>query len=84
MKFTEIWSISHERIAAFFSGQEDVRAEGEGRYCFGGCEICLTPLPEREMGHFLFPQTRVEFDGPDKETEVIRRRFILQFISAGG
>ena len=84
MQITETWSISHERITAFFSGQEDLRAEGEGCFSFGRCEIRLTPLPLRRVGRFCFPQTRVEFDGPEKESDAIHRRFVLQFISAGG
>ncbi len=84
MRITESWSISYERIAAFFSDQEDLRAAGDGAFFFGDCEIRLTPLPERRIGRFSFPQTRVDFSGPDADTETIRRRFVLQFISAGG
>ena len=84
MQITETWSIAYERIAAFFSVQEDVRAEGEGRYFFGGCEIRLTPLPPRRVGRFCFPQTRAEFDGLEEDRDTIHRRFVLQFISAGG
>ena len=84
VQITETWSITYERIDAFFSGLEDVRAEEDGRYLFGRCEICLTPLPPRPMGRFQFPQTRVAFDGPEEETAAIHRRFVLQFISAGG
>ncbi len=84
MQITETWSISYERISAFFSGQEDLRGEEDGRYFYGRCEICLTALPPRRLGRFSFPQTRVAFDGPDRDTETIHRRFLLQFISAGG
>ena len=84
MRITEIWSIADERIAAFFSGREDVRANGDGSFSYGRCAIRITPLPERAMGSFRFPQTKVEFNGPEAEAEAIHRRFALQFISAGG
>ena len=84
MQISETWSISDERIRAFFLSQDDVRQKEDGIFSSGCCGIRLTPLPPRRVGRFDFPQTRVEFDGPDEETERIRRRFVLQFISAGG
>ena len=84
MQISEIWSISDERIRAFFRDQRDVRQKGADRFVFDRCEIRLTPLPLRQMGCFRFSQTKVEFSGPDPETEEIHRRFVLQFISAGG
>ena len=83
MQVLETWSISHERITAFFLAQEDVCPEGDNCYSFGSCEIRLTVLPERMLGGFRFPQTQVAFSGPEAETEAIHRRFMLQFISAG-
>lgn len=84
MQIKETWSISYERIAAFFFEQEDVQAERDGCYSFGRCEIRLTLLPFRQLGQFSFPQTMVEFTGPEADAEVIHQRFVLQFISAGG
>ena len=84
MNITETWSISHERIAAFFSGQEDIFPIGDGRFSCGQCEIRLSPLPLRQVGRFYFPQTQVEFDGPEADADAVHRRFVLQFISAGG
>ena len=84
MQIAETWSISYERIDAFFSAQADLCAEGEGRFTYGCCMIRLTPLPPRRVGRFCFPQTHVAFDGPEEDADAIHRRFVLQFISAGG
>lgn len=84
MHICEIWSISDERIRGFFSRQSDVRPNEDGGFTCGRCEIRLTPLPPRPVGRFRFPQTEVSFEGPDADTEAIHRRFVLQFISAGG
>ncbi len=84
MQIQEVWSISSERIRAFFLAQNDVCRKGNDRFSCGQCGIDITPLPFRKVGGFRFPQTRVEFDGPEPDTEEIHRRFVLQFISAGG
>ena len=84
MQIKEIWSVSFERIREFFLAQSDVRQNGNARFFFGQCEIQITPLPLRQVGQFRFPQTQVEFSGPASDTEAIRQRFFLQFISAGG
>lgn len=84
MQITETWSIDCERVTAFFSGQDGVRANGESRFSYGTCEILVTPLPPRGVGRFQFPQTQVSFTGPEPDREEIHRRFVLQFISAGG
>ncbi len=84
MLISEIWSISAERIEAFFLAQTDLREIGKGRYARGLCELRVTPLPERPLGRFFFPQTRVEFEGPEEEASALHRRFVLQFLSAGG
>lgn len=83
MEIRETWGIPLNRIEAFFQSQSDVRTGGEGIYLFGDCEIRLTALPERGVGPLRFPGTQVEFRGPERDTETIRRRFVLQFISAG-
>ena len=83
MQISEIWSITAERIRDFFLTQNDVRRNEDG-FSYGQCEIRLSPLPPRRVGRFRFPQTRVEFEGPEPDTEEIHRRFVLQFISAGG
>ena len=84
MQISEVWSISDERIRAFFIAQNDVLQKKNDMFSCGQCEIRISPLPLRELGCFQFPQTRVEFDGPEADTAEIHRRFVLQFISAGG
>ncbi len=84
MQISEIWSVSADRIRDFFLAQSDVAQNGEDSFCCGQCGIRLESLPLRRVGGFCFPQTRVEFDGPDEDTAAIHRRFVLQFVSAGG
>ena len=84
MEIREIWAIPLDRIERFFQSQNDVRPNGNGDFSFGQCEIRITSMPEREIGRLRFPQTQMEFEGPDADTERIHRRFVLQFISAGG
>ena len=84
MEIREIWAIPRERIERFFQSQNDVRPNGDGGFSLGQCEIRITSLPEREIGRLRFPQTQMEFEGPEADTERIHRRFVLQFISAGG
>lgn len=84
MQISEIWSISDERIKDFFLTQNDVRQNADDRFSYGQCEVRLSSMPQRQIGRFCFPQTQVEFEGPESDTEEIHRRFVLQFISAGG
>ena len=83
MVIREIWAIPRERIESFFQSQNDVRSNDDG-FSFGQCEIHITSMSERKIGHLRFPQTQMEFEGPGTDAERIHRRFILQFISAGG
>lgn len=84
MQISEIWSISAERIRAFFLTQNDIRRVEDDMFFYGRCQVCILPLPPRQLGRFCFPQTRVEFDGPEPDAAEIHHRFVLQFISAGG
>ena len=84
MQIDEIWSISAERIRAFFLIQDDVRQDEEDTFSYGPCMVRILPLPPRTIGRFCFPQTQVKFEGPEPDTAEIHRRFVLQFISAGG
>ena len=83
MVIREIWAIPRERIERFFQSQNDVRPNGEGGFSFGRCEIRITPMSEREIGRLRFPQTQMEFEGSEADTEEIHHRFVMQFISAG-
>ncbi len=54
------------------------------RYSDGTVTISLNTLPPRILGSFAFPQTRLVFEGGDRETQLFHHRFVLRFISAGG
>ncbi len=84
MQVNEIWSISAERIRSFFLKQHDVQHTENNCFTFGECKICITALPLRQVGQFCFPQTKVDFCGPEIDTQKIYQRFFLQFVSAGG
>ena len=84
MQISETWGISAERIRAFFSGQDDVIQNTDDIFSCGCCRIIITPLSPRLVGGLCFPQTKVEFSGPEADITDIHQRFVLQFISAGG
>ncbi|MCR5087900.1 MAG: hypothetical protein K6C08_00120 [Oscillospiraceae bacterium] len=83
MQIRETWSVSTERITAYFRTQDDIRQEGEGLFRCGDCEIRMTALPERRIGPASLPRTELVFSGPEAEKEALHRRFFLRFISAG-
>lgn len=69
--FDEIWAVPAERILAFFSSA-----------AVGECEVKVEVMEERMVGSFSFPQTRVMISG--EGAEALHRKFVLNFISAGG
>ena len=83
MMIEETWSISGERITEFLLAQDDVRLVGDSCFSFRQCKIYLKVLPQRVVGSLGFPQTQISFYGSEQDTEVIYRRFVFQFISAG-
>ena len=83
VEIKETWGIPVARIEEFFLSQDDVQKCGEGVFLSEHCRISITVRPPREFGALSFPATRIEFSGPDRETEMIHRRFVLQFVSAG-
>ena len=84
MKIQETWSIPPERIRKFPQSQEGFQQSGLNGFLFGQCEIELTILLDGRMGSICIPRTQVVFEGEKEETEVIHRRFVLRFLSAGG
>lgn len=84
MQINEVWSISFERLDAFFRSQADVCLTGDMRYSCGESECSVTVLPLRRVGSLRFPQCRVVFTGPEESTAAFYRRFYLHFLSAGG
>ena len=84
MRICEIWGITPERIREYLLEEEKLYMTETDRYSDGSVTISLNTLPPRILGSFAFPQTQVMFEGRDKETERLHRRFVLRFISAGG
>jgi len=84
MRICEIWGITPERIREYLREEEKLSMTEPDRYSDGCVTICLKALPPRVLGSVAFPQTQVTFEGVDRETETLHRRFVLRFISAGG
>ena len=83
MNRDEIWGIPLHRARGFFAGQPDV-AEGPENFVFRSCRITLTRLPDRPMGSWTLPRTRVVMEGLEEDVAAIHRRFFMAFLSAGG
>ena len=77
----EDWAVSAHRIAAFFSQQSDVTAEGRGFRC-GDCRIDLTPM--NRVKPWPMERTLLRLEGPEEQVQALYRRFFLRFLSAGG
>ena len=83
MQRDEIWSVSLNRITAFFDGQQDITKTAAG-YQYQDCHITLTALPPKEAARFAMPRTQVVFEGSDAAVSAIYHRFLIQFLTAGG
>ncbi|MBQ9687332.1 MAG: hypothetical protein IJV41_12440 [Oscillospiraceae bacterium] len=84
MTVQENWGVSLPRIREFFQSQRDVKKVRDNHFRFGRCEIFLTERSGGAVGPIPVPRTQVEFAGDERDTEEIRRRFHLRFLSAGG
>lgn len=84
MEIREVWSISPERIADFLLSSGGVLHEDANAYCFNGCTVRVTVLPNGSIGRYSIPRTQVCFTGKDAETEKLHRAFFVRFVSAGG
>lgn len=84
MLVRETWGLSPDRILGYLRSQADIVQSSELCFRCGACEIRLTVLPSRAFGTIHIPRTLVEFEGEDRDTEAMHRRFFLQFLSAGG
>ena len=83
MQRDEIWSVSLNRITAFFDEQQDITKTTAG-YQYQDCLITLTALPPKEAARFAMPRTQVVFEGSDAAVSAIYHRFLIQFLTAGG
>lgn len=84
MRICETWAVTPERIREYLLEEEKLNKTGEDSFSDGEVTIRLELLPPRALGSFTFPQTRVVFDGGDRETGALHRRFVLRFLSGGG
>lgn len=69
--YDEVWAVDAERVQAFF---RDRGATAD--------MVTILPLPERSIGSFTVPQTRILLRG-DRADELYRQ-FCLHFMTAGG
>ena len=83
MQKTEIWAVEYSRITGFFRSQPDVVRAGSG-FVSGSCRITVTALEDRRLGSLRLPRTLVMFEGGETSLSTIYRRFLLEFLSAGG
>ena len=80
----EIWSISVQRICAFFRRQEDMCEVDPSVFLFHSCRITLSELEPNKIGPWEISRTRIHIEGEEADTESIYSRFFNQFLSAGG
>ena len=78
------WGLPLVRVEEFFLSQGDVEQIGANHFRFGHCEIQVCALPDQRLGSLVHPRTQVEFFGDSTDIDVIYRRFVLNFLSAGG
>ena len=84
MKIQETWSVPPERIREFLLSHKGVQQDSQNCFLFGQCSVELVVLPESRIASVRIPRKHVVFEGEEKETETLHRRFVLQFLSAGG
>ncbi len=83
MVVEETWGVPIERAKRFLVSQQDITQQETG-YSFRTCHITLTELDFGMMGKIPFPRTLLHIEGPETEANAIHRRFLIQFLSAGG
>ncbi len=80
----EIWSVSLERVQAFFRHQKDVNEENANTFRFLSCRIILTELEPDGTGIWAAKRIKLRLEGEPEDVENIYHRYFLQFLSAGG
>ena len=70
VRYDEVWSVSARRITEYFN-----------RVGCAGCEITVSPLPDRQLGKLNFPQTRVIIEG--ENAEILHSAFSVNFLCGG-
>ena len=80
----EIWSISLQRVRAFFRAQADVTEENTNSFVFRSCRITLTELEPAGTGIWAAKRFQLRMEGEDTDVKSIYHRYFLQFLSTGG
>ena len=70
--YDEIWAVDVKRIRKYFQDTGQIL----------GRDVEVYELPERPVGRYQFPQTRVVISGENADER--HRKFVLNFISIGG
>ena len=83
MVIEENWGIPLPRAQAFFRAQADIREDAAGFSC-GQCRVTLTAVPPDPSDILPLSRTLLRIEGEETASREIRRRFFLQFLSAGG
>lgn len=79
----EIWSVSMDRILAFFNTQPDIVRTAAG-YQYRDCQITVQALTPKTRLGLEMAQTQVTFTGDAQSVSDIYHRFFIQFLTAGG
>ena len=80
----ETWSVSIQRVRAFFREQEDVTEESADVFAYRGCRISLTELKPKGMGIWAARRIKVRMEGEAEDVDAIYHRYFIQFLSTGG
>ena len=70
--YDEIWAVNAKRIRKYFQDTGQIP----------GRNVEVYELPDRLIGQFQFPQTRVVISG--ENADELHRKFVINFISLGG
>ena len=84
MTIQENWALPVARIEAYLRSLDQARQIAEARYAIDGCEICLQPQEERNVGSYSFPRTLVTFSGEEEDVTRFHRQFMIRFLTLGG
>ena len=80
----EIWSVPIERARGFFREQPGAVEHTPDVYQCGSCQIRLTRLEPAGVGIWSSKRIRLYLAGEDAEAAALYRRFLIQFLTAGG
>ncbi len=83
MIIEETWGVPIEKANCFFLSHAEAVPQ-EGGYSYQSCRITLNALDPGLLGKISFPRTLLRIEGPEPEVKSIHRRFLIQFLSAGG